>query len=304
MFSTKRGAIRLFLGTVICLVILKGVVSWITGSLSVLAQAADSFFDLLSGIVAFTAVRLADKQADEEHPYGHARFEDFAALFQGVLIAIAGGGIIYSSIQRIISGSEVTMSEAGIAVMIVSVIASILLSRHLRKVARTTNSSTLEASANNITADIYSAIAVLAGLVILRLTGLAIFDPVIAILVALYILKIGYDTIRKPFSRLIDTRMPPEKEQLITSSIMQHKDEVVGFHRLRTRQAGDRYYIDLHVVMRKNIPLDICHEICDKIETEIYEGIPGSSVVIHAEPCDNKCKECSVICSEREEETT
>jgi cation diffusion facilitator family transporter len=301
MFSSKKGAAGLLLGAVIALIIIKAIVSWITDSLSVLAQAADSALDLLSGIITLAAVRAAEKQADEEHPYGHGKLEDLAGLFQGILIGVAGILIIYSAVQRIISGAEIRMSEAGIAVMAVSIIASFILSRHLRKVARDTNSTAIEASANNISADIYSALAVLVGLVIIRFTGLSIVDSIIAIGVALYIFKIGYDTIRKPFSKLIDAKVPQEKEQFIKEVMSEHKHEVVGYHHLRTRQAGDKYYIDLHVVMRKNIPLNISHDICDKIEMDIHNGMPGSSVVIHVEPCNGECKECSVICPEREE---
>ena len=301
MFSTKKGAAGLLLGVVIGLIIIKGIVSWITDSISVLAQAADSFLDLLSGIITLAAVRAADKQADHEHPYGHGKLEDFAGLAQGILIVIAAGGIIYSSVTRIIDGAAIKMSEAGIAVMLISIVASILLSRHLRKVARATNSISLEASASNINADIYSAMAVLVGLIILRITGLAIIDPIIAIGVAIYILKVGYDTVRKPFSKLIDAKMPEDKEQFVKASIMKYKDEVVEYHRLRTRQAGDKYHIDLHIVMRKSIPLEICHEICDKIESDIENGIPGSSIIIHAEPCDGNCKDCRATCPERQE---
>jgi cation diffusion facilitator family transporter len=237
MFSTKKGAARLLLGVVISLIIIKGIVSWITGSISVMAQTADSFLDLLSAVITLAAVRIADKQADEGHPYGHGKLEDFAGLIQGILIVIAAGGIIYSSITRIIDGVAVKMSEVGIIVMLVSIIASFFLSRHLRKVARATNSIALEASANNINADIYSALAVLVGLIILRITGLAIIDPIIAIGVALYILKVGYDTVRKPFSKLIDAKMPEEKEQFVKDAIMKYKDEVVEYHRVPVRRA-------------------------------------------------------------------
>jgi cation diffusion facilitator family transporter len=301
MFSSKKSATNLLLAVVIGLIILKGIVSWITGSLSILAQAADSFLDLLSGIITFAAVRAAEKQADYEHPYGHGKLEDFAGLAQGVLIGVAAAGIIYSSILRIINGAEMKMSLAGISVMVISVITSIFLSRHLRKVAKNTNSAAIEASASNINADIYSALAVLAGLIVLQFTGLAIIDPIIAIGMSIYILKIGYDTVRKPFSKLIDAKVPEEQERFIRDTIMKYKNEVVEYHQLRTRQAGDIYYIDLHVVMHKNIPLARCHDICSKIEEDIQKGMPGSSIVIHAEPCDGKCVECSATCPERED---
>jgi cation diffusion facilitator family transporter len=299
MFTSKIGAVRLYLGVVAGLIIFKGLVSWLTGSLSVLAQATDSLLDLVSGIVILMAVRVSNKQADEEHPYGHGKVDDIAGVSQGILIAVAGGLIIYSSIQRIMSGTTMKLAEAGIAVMLVSIIASIILSRHLRKVARVSNSTAIEASANNIAADVYSASAVMIGLIVVRLTGLSIVDPIIAIAVAGYILKISYDTIRKPFLKLIDTRVSAAQEAVIKQCIMRHSHEIVGFHRLRTRQAGDQYYADIHIVMRKEISLDHSHKICDQIEDEIRNRLPNSSITIHAEPCDNECKQCSIICSDR-----
>lgn len=299
MFSSKKGAAGLFLGVVIGLILFKGAVAWFTNSLSILAQAADSLLDLLSGFIILIAVRAADKEEDEEHPYGHGKLEDFAGLSQGILIALAGTGIIYSSIRRIMLPAEVRMPETGIAVMAVSIIVSICLSRHLKRVARHTHSTALEAGANNIRADVYSALAVLIGLVLLRITGFSIIDPILAIAVAVYILKIAYDTVKKPFAKLIDTRVPAKHEEAIRKSITKHDHEVAGYHRLRTRQAGDRYHIDLHIVMRKNIPLEICHRICDEIETEIKKALPGSSTIIHVEPCNDECTECSVICTDR-----
>jgi cation diffusion facilitator family transporter len=299
MFSSKKGASGLFLFVVIGLVLFKGAVAWLTNSLSILAQAADSLLDLLSGFIIFIAVRAADKEEDEEHPYGHGKVEDLAGLSQGILIGVAGMSIVYSSIRRIMSDADVHMPEAGIAVMVVSILVSVWLSRRIKHVALHTHSTALEAGANNIRADVYSAVAVLLGLVLLRLTGIQIIDPILAIAVALYILKVGYDTVRRPFFKLIDTRLSAENEEVITRSILKHDNEVVGYHRLRTRQAGDKCYIDLHIVMRKNIPLEICHQICDEIEVEIKKALPGSSTVIHAEPCNDQCTECSVICEDR-----
>ena len=180
MFSTKAGAAKLLICVVIGLIIIKLLVSWLTGSISVLAQTADSFFDLLAGIITFSAIRIAAKPPDKEHPYGHGKVEDIAGIVQGTLIFIAGVMIIYSSVRRIMEGSTVELAETGMAVMLVSIIVSIFLSRHLLKVAHATGSIALEANAKNIATDVYSAIAVLVGLVIVRFTNIVIIDSVIA----------------------------------------------------------------------------------------------------------------------------
>jgi cation diffusion facilitator family transporter len=298
-FSTKAGATELLIGVVVGLIIFKLVISWLTGSISILAQAADSLLDLFAGIITFLAIRVAAKPADAEHQYGHGKAEDIAGVGQGILIFIAGGLIIYSAIGRIINGSSIELAEAGIAVMAVSIVVSIFLSRHLLRVSRRTGSVALEANARNIATDVYSASAVLVGLAIVRFTGLNIIDPILAIGVAIYILKIALDTIRRPISGLLDEKLPSSQQAVIEDSLRKHSREVSGYHALRTRRAGSQSYIDLHLVMAGDISLEQAHQICDQIEGEIQSVLHEASVIIHAEPCDNECEQCSAICSKR-----
>jgi cation diffusion facilitator family transporter len=299
MFSTKPGATKLLISVVVCLIVIKVVVSWLTGSISVLAQASDSLLDLFAAIITFSAIRIAAKPADAEHPYGHGKAEDIAGVGQGVLIFVAGGLIIYSAVARIVEGSSIELAEAGIAVMAVSIVVSIFLSRHLSRVARRTNSVALEANARNIATDVYSASAVLVGLAIVRFTGINIIDSAIAIGVAIYILKVAVDTIRKPISGLLDEKLPPSQEAVIEDCLGRHSSEVSGFHALRTRRAGSRSYIDLHLVMAGDTSLERAHQICDQIEIEIESRLHEASVTIHCEPCDDECEQCSAICSRR-----
>ena len=299
MFSTKAGATKLLIGVVIGLIVVKVVVGWLTGSISVLAQAADSLLDLFAAIITFSAIRIAAKPADTEHPYGHGKVEDIAGAGQGILIFVAGGLIIYAAINRIIEGSTVELAEAGVAVMAVSIVASIFLARHLLRVARHTNSVALEANARNIATDVYSASAVLVGLAIVQFTGRYIIDSAIAIAVAIYILKVAVDTIRRPISGLLDEKLPPSQEAAIEESVNKHSREIAGFHALRTRRAGSQSYIDLHLVMAGDISLERAHQICDQIEDEIESSLHEASVTIHCEPCDNECEQCSAICSKR-----
>jgi cation diffusion facilitator family transporter len=299
MFSTKAGATKLLIGVVLGLIIIKVVVSWLTGSISMLAQTADSLLDLFAGIITFSAIRIAARPADAEHPYGHGKVEDIAGAVQGILIFIAGGLIIYSSIGRIIRGSSIELVEAGVIVMVVSIVASIFLSRHLLSVSRTTGSVALEANARNIATDVYSASAVLVGLAVVRFTNLNVIDPMIAIGVAVYILKVAFDTIRKPISGLLDEKLPPSQEAVIEDCLRKRSHEVSGFHALRTRRAGSQSYIDLHLVMAKDISLEQAHQICDQVEAEILIALREVSVTIHAEPCNDECEQCSAICSRR-----
>ena len=292
MFSTRGGAAKLSMAVVIGLVGLKAVVAVITGSISITAQAVDSFLDLFAVAIVFFAVGIAAKPADEKHPYGHGKFEDIAAVVQALLIFAAGGLIIYSAIVRIITGAPLELTEAGIGVMLVSIVASIFLSRHLRRVSQATDSIALEASAHNIAVDVYSAAAVLAGLVVIRFTGLQIFDPIIALLVALFILKVAYEVLRKSFGVLMDAKLSEAEENIIKSSIMECAGEVVGFHELCTRRAGNQRYINLHLVMPKDASVEEAHRLCDELERDVKMRLSHTTVLIHVEPCNEECDQC------------
>jgi cation diffusion facilitator family transporter len=300
MFSGSSGAARLSLIVVIGLIVVKVAVAAITDSLSILAQAVDSFLDLFAVGVTFLAVRIAAKPADTEHPFGHGKAENIAAIIQAVLIFFAGGSIIYTAVQRARMETALETTEAGIAVMAVSVVASLWLSRYLRRVARQEDSAALAANAHNIAADVYSAAAVLVGLIIVRFTGLDIIDDILAGIVALFILKVGFDVLRNSFGSLVDVKLPEEEENTIKAAVMEHfGGEVVSFHKLRTRKAGNQRYIDLHLVMPRHISIEAAHLMADHLEKDIRHRLTRTDTTIHVEPCDGNCDACELKCEKR-----
>jgi len=298
MFSTRKGAAKLSLAVIFGLIVLKVAVAIITGSLSIFAQAADSFLDLFAVVVIFFAVGIAAKPADEKHPFGHGKVESIAAITQAMLILTAGGLIVYSAVRRIISGATIELTEAGIGVMLVSIVVSILLSRHLLRISRAAGSLALEALGRNIAADVYSAAGVLVALVVIRFTGLSIIDPIVALGVALFILKAAYDVTRKSFAELVDVRLPREEEDEVISCLTEFSGQLAGFHAIRTRKAGRQRFVDLHLVMPKNISVDEAHQLCDQLELKITSRLHDSSVTIHVEPCNEDCGECLVLSCE------
>lgn len=300
MFSSRSGAAKLSLLVVVGLIALKVVVAIVTGSISIFAQALDSFLDLFAVLITFFAVAAASRPADEEHPFGHGKVEDVAAGAQAVLILVAGGLIIYSAVQRIIAGATVEMTEAGMGVMAVSIVASVFLSRHLRKVARATDSSILEANAKNIAADVYSATGVLVGLLVIRFTRFEILDPIIALIVAGLVLKTGFGVAWKSLNTLVDIRLPTAEEDEIRAAIMEQGCHLQNFHDLRTRKAGAQRYIELHLTMPKSISLAESHQVCDRLEQSIKAKLPNTSVTIHVEPCSTECPQCTVSGSFRD----
>lgn len=300
MFSTIRGATRLALIVIIGLVTAKLVVAVITGGISILAQGIDSLLDLLAIVITFYAVKIAAKPADKEHPFGHGKVENIAAVGQAALIFTAGGAIIYSAIRKIIVGAPIELTEAGIGVMVASIIASVFLSRHLLKIARATDSIALEANAHNIATDVYSAAAVLGGLIAIRLTGLNILDPIIALGISVLILKAAYDVLKKSFGQLIDVRLPKAEEDVIRSCIMEQGYQLVDFHDLRTRKAGAQRYVELHLTVPKNVSVEEAHQVCDRLEQCIKARLANTSVTIHVEPCSEECEQCSASCTLRD----
>ena len=292
MFSTRSGAAKLALVLVIGLVALKVAVALITGSVSISAQALDSFLDLFAIAITFFAVRAAIMPADVEHPFGHGKIEGFAAIVQAGLIFAAGGLIAYSAVRRIIVGATVELTEAGIGVMLVSIIVSIFLSRHLLKVSRATGSIALESSARNIAADVYSAAGVLVALAAVRFTGLGILDPIVALGVVLFILKAAYEVLKKSFGELVDTKLPQAEESIIISCINEHIGQLAGFHAVRTRKAASQRFIDLHLVMPRDASVEEAHRMCDHLEQDIKNRLRDSSVTIHVEPCSVDCDQC------------
>lgn len=300
MFSTPGGAAKLLLVVVIGLFGLKVAVGVITSSISIWAQAVDSSLDIFAVVITFLTVGFSAKPADREHPFGHGKVEDVAAGIQAVLLLGAASIIIYSAIQRIIVGDVIQLTEAGIGVMLASMVVSILLSRHLFRVARKTGSVALEANANNIRGDVYSTAGVMAGLLVVRFTGLTVFDPILALVVSLLILKATYRVGRMAFSGLIDVRLPKAEEDVLISCINEHTTQLAGFHQVRTRKAGSQRFIDLHLMLPKNTSVEEAHRMCDHLEQDIENRLPHSNVTIHVEPCSTECDQCLVsLCSLR-----
>ncbi len=299
MLATKENAAKLSIASVSLLIILKVVASILTGSISIRADAVHSALDLIAAITTFIGVRISGRPADERHPFGHGKAENVSSIVVAGLIFTAAGIIIYSAVSRLISGAPLELIGIGIYVTAAAIVLNVLISRYLSKVARATDSPALEADARHLFSDVLSSVAVLAGLIAVRLTGLNILDPIIALLVALLILKVGYDTLRKSFGGLIDVRLPEREEIEIKSCITEHYSELVSFHRLRTRKAGSQRYIDLHLVMPKNAGIEEAHRMCDHLEQDIEYRLRHTSVTIHVEPCRIECNQCQISCSLR-----
>ena len=296
MFRTKTGAAGLSVLSNTLLILLKLVAGILSGSVSIIAEAIHSGIDLLAALIAFVCLRIAGKPADREHPFGHGKVENVSGTIEAVLIFVAAIFIIYEAINRIIAEAIVEYLSIGIAVMAISVVVNIIVSRHLLRIARDSDSIALEADARHLTADVYTSLGVLVGLVLVQVTGLNILDPIIAIGVAIFILRAAYSLTRRAFPPLIDIRLPEDEEELIVSTMNEHMGELVGFHELRTRKAGSERYIELHMIMARDASIERAHSLCDHLEEDIKSRLPNIHVTIHVEPCEMECDTCPDSC--------
>ncbi len=300
MLSTKENAAKLSVTAVSLLILIKVVASILTGSISIRADAVHSALDLIAAVTTFIGVRISGRPADERHPFGHGKAENISSTVVAGLIFAAAGIIIYTAVNRLIVEAPLESIGIGIYITAAAIVINIFVSRYLSRVARATDSPALEADARHLFSDVLSSVAVLAGLITVRLTGLVILDPIIALLVALLILKVGYDTLKKSFGGLVDVRLPEAEETVIKSCIIEHYAEVVSFHKLRTRKAGSQRYIDLHLVMPRDASVDEAHRMCDHLEQDIEYRLHYTSVTIHVEPCHLECQQCRISCSLRQ----
>ena len=269
------------------LTILKLSAGLLTESLSVLSEAMDSGIDLLASLVAWLSLKQAEKPPDRRHPYGHGKWEHISSGLEAGLIAFGGALIIYHGLKRLFTGTELYNPEYGIAAMAISIAVNLTLSMYISREARKYDSIALRADAWHLRVNVYQAGSVMIGLVLIEWTGLTVIDPLIAIGLALFILRIAYDIMRRSFSGLLDERLSEEEEEMIGRIINSHCQDFTGlisFHDLRTRRAGRERHIDLHLVVRRDERIEDIHRICDHLEEEIRRALPGSHIIIHVEP--------------------
>jgi cation diffusion facilitator family transporter len=285
VIRTKSGAAALSIASNSLLIALKLAAGAVTGSIAILTEAIHSLVDLVASVIAFVSVRKADEPADAEHPYGHEKVESLAAAIEGMLILVGAGIIVYEASHRLVVGSEVDSLGVGIAVMGFSVVANIAVSTVLYRRAKSLESPALEGDAAHLRTDAMTSAGVLVGLGLVEITGIAAFDSITALLVAIAIVAAGITIIRRSSGVLVDETLPDAELDRIERAIATARTpEVAGYHKLRARRAGTRRHIDLHVQYRSGTSLERAHALAHQMRASIEAEIPHADVLIHAEP--------------------
>ena len=272
------------------LVILKLVIGILSGSVSIISEAIHSANDLMAAIIAFFSVRISDRPADHEHPFGHGKAESISGVVEAALIVFAAVWIMVEAVKKILliynhEGGELEHLGWGTAVMVVSVIVNTLVARYLFKVAKREDSVALEADAQHLSTDVYTSLGVAGGLVLVWITDWHIIDPIVAILVAILIGSIGWKLTVSAGKHLMDSSLP-ESEVVEIEKIVKSEPRVVSWHRMRTRKSGSQRHIDFHIVMPAEATLVEAHHIADELEKLIAQRFAMANVVIHVDPYD------------------
>ena len=270
------------------LVVLKLAVGIVMMSVSVVSEAIHSMIDLVAAVIANYSVRKAAIPADEDHAYGHGKYENYAGVIEAILIFLAAALIIYEAATRLIAGAEVELVQAGIVVMGVSVVINYFVSRQLLKVGKEEDSIALIADGMHLRTDVYTSLGVFLGLVLISITHIQSLDPIIAIGVAVMIIRAAYELTRESSKGLVDEALPPEEEAAVKEALQRHAMEFVNFHALRSRKSGAERFIDLHLVVNRQMCVLDAHTLCDTLEKEIEGKLPHTNVLIHLEPCDEE----------------
>jgi cation diffusion facilitator family transporter len=269
------------------LILLKVVAGVVTGSVAIITEAVHSAIDLVASLVAYVSIRKADEPADEGHPYGHEKMENLAAAIEGMLILVGSGVIVFEAIRRLLNGGDVENLGFGIAVIAVSLVVNVVVSSYLYRKARETDSPALEGDAAHLRTDAATSAAVVAGLVLVQITGEAWVDAAVALAVAVVILITGLRIITRSSRVLIDEGLPAAELEIIAETVRTFGPEgVAGFHKLRARRAGARRHVDLHVQFRTGTTLEAAHRTAHDLQDAIAARVRNADVLIHLEPED------------------
>ena len=259
---------------------------FLTGSISLYSDALETFINLAAGFIVFFVVTIASKPPDEKHSYGHDKAEYFSSGVEGGLILIAAVSIVYMSIERLLYKHPLENLLLGVGVSTVASVVNFGTAYYIAKVAREHDSITLEANAKHLMTDVWTSIGVASGLVIVYFLPPAwqILDPMIAIGVAVLILRTGIDLLRRSVDGFMDAALPADEIYDIESIIQGCITLPQQFTDLKTRKAGAKRFIELTLLLERKMTVEASHALCDKIEAAIAVRFPTAMIHIHVEP--------------------
>lgn len=285
MTERARDAPRMAIAAAAFLVVLKTAGAWITGSLALFSAALDSLIDVFVSTANWVVLRRAAAPPDAEHAYGHGKFENLAALGQGLFLAGGAATLVITGIRRLDSGAAPRETGLGMGILAVSMAVSFLVARHLRQAARTEESPALEADSQHYATDLWVNGAALAALAVVATTGWAPADPIVALGVALYVFRAAAGLILEAMKVLSDRALPEEELRRIRAVVESFRPEgVVGMHDLKTRRGGGQRFVELHLEIPRTTSFEDAHALMVRVLRAIERELPRSKVFVHGDP--------------------
>jgi cation diffusion facilitator family transporter len=263
---------------------LKALAWWMTGSVGLLSDAIEGTINLAGATVALAMITVAARPPDEDHAFGYTKAEYFASGLEGTLILIAAVAIGIAAVDRLIRPQPLENVGAGLAVSAAAALINYGVARRLYQASRHYRSIALEADARHLMTDVWTTAGVIAGVAAVGLTGWARLDPLIALAVAANIVWSGYRLMQRSIHGLLDRALPPDKMQALRSALERHRARGIDFHALRTRQAGTRSFVTLHVLVPADWTVAQGHDLAHEVETDIRAALPDAVVMTHVEP--------------------
>jgi cation diffusion facilitator family transporter len=283
-----RRYIHLSIAAAILTISLKGLAYYVTGSVGLLSDALESLVNLAAALLALLLLTLAERPPDEEHAYGHSKAEYFSSAAEGVLILLAAYSIIATAIQRILEPQPLENIGVGLVISVIASAINFGVARVLMQAGRRHNSITLEADAQHLMTDVWTSAGVVIGVIAVALTGWLILDPLIALAVAANIIWSGVQLMRRSALGLLDSAIPQEERRQVAEILDRYAPQGVQYHSLRTRQAGQRRFISVHVLVPGKWTVQRGHNLLEEIERDVRNALPGPTTILtHLEPVED-----------------
>lgn len=277
----------LSIAAAVATILLKGVAWHLTGSVGLLSDALESFVNLAGAIMALWMLSLAALPPDDKHAYGHSKAEYFASGFEGLLILLAALSIGVAAIGRFLHPQALEQVGLGLGVSVLASLVNFGVARVMLKAGKRFASIALEADGRHLMTDVWTSGGVIAGVGAVAITGWLWLDPLLALLVALHILHTGWQLMQRSAAGLMDAALPDAVQATVEEVLDAHRKNGIGFHAVRSRQAGARAFISLHVLVPGHWTVQLAHELAERIEEDIRVAVPGANVITHLEPLED-----------------
>jgi cation diffusion facilitator family transporter len=274
----------LSIGAAILTIVLKTTAYWMTGSVGLLSDALESLVNLVAAIMALAMLTIAARPADELHAFGYGKAEYFSSGLEGALILLAAASIAWTAVPRLFTPQPLEQVRLGLTVSVLASAINFGVARILLSAGKEYRSITLEADAHHLMTDVWTSAGVVLGVGAVALTGWLRLDPIIALVVAANILRTGWQLLGRSTRALLDASLPAAEQDTIKQILNQYESQGIQYHALRTRQAGTRAFISLHVLVPPDWSVQSGHDLLERLERDIRAAVPGAQLFTHLEP--------------------